>query len=216
MSATLTISGPVARLLSQVHAGLQPGALNQRVGGVAQRLTQRHLRAVNATRPNRLGGQRTNFYGKAAQATFFTVTPEGVVITISKIGMRQRFSGGVITPVNAKFITIPAVAEAHGKRAREFSDLVFTIIPGKGPALVRAISTPIKIGRVKKDGTRSVKQAGVSTGGDVVYWLRRRVTQRPDPTVIPNAADFNAEIATSLNQWMNTLAERAKASAAKT
>lgn len=224
MSVALNISGPASRLLSQVHAGLQPGALNQRVGGVAQRLVKRHLRAVNATRPNRLGGQCTNFYGKAAQATTFTTTGDGVVITIAKLGMRLRYFGGTVkagvnisrhTGKPTVFLTIPAVAEAHGKRAGEFSNLKFAIVPGKGPALVKAEASTIKIGRPKKDGSRSVKQTG-SVGGEVVFWLRRQVTFRPDPTVIPNAQDFNAAISADLNTWMNTLALRASVSAART
>lgn len=212
----MTTSGPALRLLQQVTQGLQSPALNQRIGGIAQRLTQRHLRVVNRTRPNRLGGPRTNFYGKAAQATFFTVTPQGVVITIAQQGMRQRFAGGVIRPVTKKYLAIPATAEAHGKRPGEFDNLVFTVLPGFGPVLVKAIATPIKVGKVKQAGTRAVKQAGVSAGGDVVFYLRRKVTQKPDPTVIPNAQDFNTEIAADLAKWMTTLAQRAASSGART
>lgn len=209
LAVNMTTSGPALRFLTQLTNGLQPGALNQRVGGVAQRLVKRHLRAVNATRPNRLGGRRTNFYGKAAQATTFTVAGDGVVITISKQGMRQRFSGGVITPVNAKYLTIPATAAAHGKRAREFGDLKFAFIPGKGAALVRKATVTKNVGRKQKGG--SYAQQVVVQEGDAVFWLRKRVTQRPDPTVIPNQQDFTTAISADLNVWMNTLAQRAAA-----
>lgn len=204
---TVDISGPAIRFLDQVEAGLQPGPLKQRIGGVAQRLTQRHLRAINAARPNQLGGARTNFYGNAAQATTFTAAPDGVLITIAKQGMRQRFSGGTITPVNAKYLTIPATAAAHGKRAGEFGDLKFTIVPGKGPALVRKATVTKNTGRKRKDGTYAQKV--LVQEGDVVFWLRRRVTQRPDPTVLPNEQDFASAISADLNVWINTLRDRA-------
>lgn len=214
VAVNVTSSGPAARFLAQVTSQLQPSRLMPRVGGSAQRLTQRHLRRLDRERPNQLGGRRTNFYGKAARGTFFTVAPEGVVVTVGQQGMRQRFAGGVITPVKARFLTIPATAEAHGKRAGEFSDLKFTIIPGQGPALVRASDQFKSLGAKRKDGTRRQKQ--VSSAGDVVFWLRKRVTQRPDPTVIPDAAAYGTAIASDLATWLNTLAARAAASPSAT
>lgn len=213
----MTTSGPALRFLQQVTQGLQGNALNQRVGGVGQRLVKRHLRAINASRPNRLGGKRTNFYGKAAQATTFTVAPDGVVITIAKQGMRQRFSGGVIRPVGISRITgkpivylaIPARAEAHGKRPGEFGGALEFAITDQGPALVRKQDEFKSVGGKRKDGTRKQKQ--VAGSGEVVFWLRKRVTQRPDPTVIPSQQDFTAAISADLNTWMNTLAQRAAA-----
>ncbi|MEY4377265.1 MAG: hypothetical protein RJB26_1815 [Pseudomonadota bacterium] len=213
-AVNVTSSGPAARFLAQVTSQLQPSRLLPRVGGSAQRLTQRHLRRLDRERPNQLGGRRTNFYGKAARGTFFTVAPEGVVVTVGQQGMRQRFAGGVITPVKARFLTIPATAEAHGKRAGEFSDLKFAVIPGQGPALVRASDQFKSVGAKRKDGTRRQKQ--VSSAGDVIFWLRKRVTQRPDPTVIPDAAAYGTAIANDLATWLNTLAARAAASPSAT
>lgn len=213
-AVNVTSSGPAARFLAQVTSQLQPSRLMPRVGGSAQRLTQRHLRRLDRERPNQLGGRRTNFYGKAARGTFFTVAPEGVVVTVGQQGMRQRFAGGVITPVKARFLTIPATAEAHGKRAGEFSDLKFAVIPGQGPALVRASDQFKAVGAKRKDGTR--RQQPVGSAGDVIFWLRKRVTQRPDPTVIPDAAAYGTAIASDLATWLNTLAARAAASPSAT
>lgn len=209
LAVNMTTSGPALRFLTQVTQSLQSGALNQRVGGVAQRLVKQHLTRLIASRPNRLGGKSTRFYEKAANATTFTATPSGVLITIAKQGMRQRFSGGVITPVNAKYLTIPATPAAHGKRAGGFGDLKFAIVPGRGPALVRTSDVFKATGKVRKDGTR--KQQRVASAGEVVFWLRKRITQRPDPTVIPNAQDFTAAISADLDVWRNTLAARAQA-----
>ncbi len=218
VAVNVTSSGPAARLLAQVTSQLQPSRLLPRVGGIAQRLTQRHLRRLDRERPNQLGGRRTNFYGKAARGTFFTVAPEGVVVTVGQQGMRQRFAGGVITPVKARFLTIPATAEAHGKRAGEFSDLKFAVIPGQGLALVRRQATQTKVVKTKQLGrfkAADITNASLQTTGgglEVIFWRRKRVTQRPDPTVIPDAAAYGTAIASDLATWLNTLAARASAS----
>ena len=220
LAVNMTTSGPAIRFLQGVTNGLQPNALNQRVGGTAQRLTQRHLRARNTSQPNRLGGARTNFYAQAARATFFTVTNTGVVVSIAKLGMRQRFAGGVIRPhgtsrVTGKaiqFLAIPATAAAHGKRPGEFSDLKFAIVPGKGPALVRTQTVTKNVGRKQKGG--GYAQKTVVQAGEVVFWLRRKVTQRADPTVIPDATAFTEAISADLDIWINTLSIRAQSQGA--
>lgn len=176
INATNT-AGPAARRVSRVIA---PARLNPVIGRSVNNTVREHLFGLNQTRPNQLGGRRTNFYAQAARATNFKVISDSeILVSIPQVGIAQRFFGGTIKPKGKKYLTIPAHPSAHGKRAGEFADLRFAIVPGKGPALV--LKTAIKAKRVKGDNTLSY------TGGDLVvmFWLRRSITQKPDPTVLP-------------------------------
>jgi hypothetical protein len=177
-------AGPAVR---RVLEGLGPGRLNPVIGRAAQNHVRDHLFRLNTERPNRLGGRRTNFYAAAARGTQFTTVAEGVLVSVNKLGIRQRFQGGEIKPTGGrKFLTIPAIAEAHGRRAGEFNNLRFAM-PGGKPALVEADATLVK--RTKKGfkGTTSV-------GGKIIFWLRRSVTQQPDPTVLPSPEALGAAV----------------------
>lgn len=155
----------------------------QRIGLVAGRAIagqlREHLFGLDRSRPNKLGGKRTHFYSQAARSV---QQPRkeggGVVVSINHVGIRQRYEGGDIRPVRAKFLTIPVIAEAHGKRAREFNNLSFAITK-QGPALVENRSTGI---RKTKKGFRPTHSV---IGGRIYFLLRKKVHQDPDATVIP-------------------------------
>lgn len=150
--------------VNRIIDGLEGVNINPVFGRAAVNVTREHLFKRNATHANRLGGARTNFYAGAARGTQFEVRPDGFVLGIDQVGIRQRYQGGTITPKQAKYLTIPMSAAAHGKRAREFSDLKFAIVPGVGRALVR--------------------------GDEVMYRLSKGVTQKADDSVLPSKEQF--------------------------
>lgn len=155
-------------------------------GREAVDVVRKHLVDYNRQHPNKLGGERKDFYQKAAAATNFAVVPEGALVSINKQGIRQRYEGGTIEPVDRDFLTIPARAEAYGHLAREFNDLrVMFGKGGKPVALVQPNQIAIKpTGKKRKDGSRRFK-AAEETGG-VMFWLVRSVTQRGDKAVLPD------------------------------
>lgn len=106
--------------------------------------------------PNQLGGKRTHFYRQAGDSTGYDLTPEGATVFATKLGIMQRWKGGYIQAKPGGWLTIPIDAEAHGKRAREFTDLE-----------VR--------GRFLVDSTDKA-----------LYVLKKRVWQDGDPTVVPS------------------------------
>lgn len=198
----INVAGDGLQVPRRLLAALAPARLNPVIGRAGTNATVAHLRRLNSERPNALGGRRTNYYAGAARGTSFDVVSDTeVVISIAQIGIRQRVYGGIIRPRTAKFLTVPAIAEAHGKRAREFGDLKFAIIPRKGPALVRVKRLAAKVATGKRQG-RGAISAGVSSvptsdGGsevEVVFWLRRSVTQKPDPSVLPSTETLGAAI----------------------
>lgn len=188
MAKTIDITDKAGAGVRELRAAIGGGRLANAMGRGATNRIRAHFTDLNAARPNQLGGRRTNFWAAAARSTNYTASPEQVLININQLGFRQRLQGGVIRPVKAKYLTIPAAPEAHGRRAREFSNLRFGFAENKfgnlQPALIEASATAVTFGRRRKDGTRAVKR-GRSLGGRTIFFLTRQVFQRADPTVLP-------------------------------
>ena len=184
MSYTIDITDDASPLVRRLGRAIRVGALTDAMRRGAVNRVKNHIFALKDTKRNRLGARSTGFYSSAAKATHSTSEPGEITITVSKQGFRQRLEGGRITAIKSKLLTIPATAEAHGKRASEFKDLQFVVLGGR-PALVRAKQTRLKIGGRRKDGTRTIRGRETTTGLEVLYWLKKSVLQKPDPSVMP-------------------------------
>jgi len=113
--------------------------------------------------------------------------------------------------VRRKYLTIPAVAEAHGMLASEFPNLRFGFAQNKygnlAPALVEADSTNVTFGKRKKDGSRTVKQ-GSTRGSKVIFWLVKKTFPPADPTVLPSHEQFSQAILGAISTRIARLRER--------
>lgn len=153
----------------------------------------------------------TNFYPRAAKATNWQADDQALHIIVNQIGIRQRFYGGEIKPVNAKALTFPAAPDAYGKRASEFSNLVirFILDPASGkmrPALVEKPGTvKVKLGRKKKDGSRTSTPVSTSTGLVPLFWLASGALQSPNPAIIPTPEEFGAETDKGIENLLSKL-----------
>lgn len=198
----------VTPAVRDLAAALKPEELNPVVGQALAIVFFDHFVAKQQSGGNKLGGPRTNFYARAAQNTSFTVAGDYVVISIASVGIAQRFFGGTIKPVHAKFLTIPARAESYGKRASEFKDL--EILWGKnGPyALARRAASLIKPSRRNKDGIRTIYREG-EQGGEILFWLVKEVTQQPDPSVLPSQEDVASSVNRTVLDYSHRIWERA-------
>jgi hypothetical protein len=177
------IRDAVTPLLNALPAQLAPERVGPPVGQAVANLLRAHFARLDQKRPNALGGDRTHFYARAAKNTSYAVAPPGVTVSVNSQGIAQRYFGGVIKPVKAKKLAIPARAESYGKSPREFSNLEVAF--GKrGPyALVERASTDIKTIK-RKSGELRIKR-GADRGGGVMFWLVDQVNQAADPTVLP-------------------------------
>ena len=188
-----------------------------RVSMVAARGAAIMLRAffqnLENTRPNKDGFPRQHFWAQVRRGVQTPkVMGQSAVVSINHVGLGQRYYGGEIKPKNgSKFLTIPWRSEAYGKRAREFTNLVFRIVEGIGPALVIGTGGT-KRESVNKKGDK--KTVGVKGGqeGLVMYLLRRKVVQRPDPSVMPTKEEFGQVILKSVTDFLNRLLARQNAS----
>lgn len=191
-------TGSLADLIEQV----KPARAARVVAPAAANLFRTHLFKLNDERPNRLGGKRTNFFSQAAKATSATAEGGTVKVNVAHVGIRQRVEGGTIRPTNGrKFLTIPARSEAYGTRAKEHPFLVPIFFRSGAGALVEA--------------DRSDRGTRTEQGGGVWFWLVKSVTQRPDPTVLPDRAAIIGASTQALDAWVALQSKRAAAKAQK-
>ena len=174
MAITVEITDQARPALKRLEVGLSSAEFRGEIGKSVANRVRSHLAGLP---PNRQGFPTTGFWQRAAAATKSEVLPDGVSVSIDQVGVRQRYFGGPIDPVRGKYLTIPALAEAYGHAATEFSDLKFfrAVAGGSGystPALAPADTTPGPRGFVDADS--------------VYYWLVRHVDQEPDPDVLPD------------------------------
>lgn len=184
MAFSITIHDRATPDLQRMLAALNQEKVKPEIGRSVVNQLKAHFYNLNSSRANKLGGRRTQFYSQAAKSTQYQARSDGVTVSVNHVGIRQRLQGGTITPVKGKYLTIPAIAEAYGKRAREFDNLHF-IPTRRGGALVENDATRVSFGK------KGAKAKG-ETGGRVYYWLVPSVVQKPDPTVVPTESEIEA------------------------
>jgi len=201
---TVNVNDGASDAIAEFAAGLQPEALNGVVGETGVRVYQDHLRTLERDRPNALGGSRTHFYANAARATNWRPVEGGVMISINHLGMAQRYYGGVIKPVRKKYLTEPAIAEAHGKTAAEFPDLVLVFGRGGEPyALARRDNRALDRGAASGNGGAIGQRKP-----EIVFWLKKSVSQKPDPSVLPAEETVQDEIGRRVLSYATRLWQR--------
>jgi hypothetical protein len=155
--------------------------------GVLNRLRE-HFQRMQSTRPNAKGWPRQNFWDQVRRSTSVQSLGNSAMIAVNHVGIALRFFGGVVRPVRRRWLAIPANADAYGKTPREFGGHLQFIPPDKGgrgvARLIQAVAQAVSFGRQRKDGSRRVI-AGDVTGGLVMFWLVKKTTHRPDPSVLP-------------------------------
>ena len=194
MSIAVSIKSDTASpYLRNLVQNLSPQKFAAAVGPACTRVLQTYLRQKG---PNRRGWPTTNFWPRAAKATSWTQTGDGVKISINQIGVRQRYLGGHIAPVKAKALTIPISPISYGKVASDFPDLVL-IQTTKGAYLIQYASGG---GTKDSGGNKRMIRNGrpVKTRLDAtrtfLFKLVSSVDQAPDPGVLPSDHEFVAAV----------------------
>jgi hypothetical protein len=190
-----------AELQAEIAFLEDPAEMNRNVGEALVLLTQDHLRGLG---PNqRFPAKTTNFWADAARLTNYRADAQGVTTAISKQGVTQRYFGGEIKAKPGSYLTIPAREEYYGRRAREFNNLRFAILPGQGPVLIEAERTELRSSRRRKGETVSDFAQTADSGG-VAYWLRRRVKQDANPDVLPPRLEIGATAVAAIRDFLQT------------
>lgn len=160
-------------VLLRLSKGLSDTGTRKVMGRAIVTLCRKHFSDLDEQRANKLGGQRTHFYGAARRAVGQPelLAGDGLKVSIAHEGLAQRYYGGDIVAKDAGALTLPVHPAAHGKRAREFSDLELIPTP-KAPKAKAILARP--------------NEQSANGIGEVYYVLVKRVTQEPDPSVLPS------------------------------
>ena len=79
------------------------------------------------------GRQKTRFSDNVATGWGITsVSGSGATIANKAVGLAHKVTGGWIFPKKAKFLTIPIIPQAHGRRARDFVSQIGPLFAAKG------------------------------------------------------------------------------------
>lgn len=186
-----------------LHAGLY-----EAVTKAAADVVRGHLKARDHTHANKMGGKRSHFYWNAANTVREEANAEGGTITINYTGLRQRWLGGDIYPVNAKLLAIPARSESYGIPPKEFGDLKFIQFKSGAKALVKDDQTHTvdwDSGGYRNLSTEAGERKSRKKGiGLVEYWLVDHVYQKPDPSVMPAPEAVLDGVVAAASEYLQT------------
>ena len=203
----VNITDGASPLLKALILKMNPNEIGRLVGLAVLEKVKAHLVQYDADHPNKLGGQRTNYYATAAANTTLDISSESATISVVQTGINQRIYGGRITPKNSKYLTIPACAEAYAKRAGQFPNLIPMIRRKNGVvravALVEAQTQPLLPG-FRKSGER---RRGAETGGKVYFWLVAEVNQIGEPGIVPSLEEIEGVVYSSLDSLISSQEE---------
>lgn len=139
-----------------------------------------HLEKNYSPRVNKLGGDSTGYWKGVAESTTAASGADGVTITIRQKGLRLKYHGGIITASGRisevtgkpiRMLSIPAHPAAHGRTIADLGGRAAFYRKGAG---IFKFTTP-----------------GTPKDGDPLYYiLRRSVTIKADPGILPPPGDI--------------------------
>ncbi len=181
LSFNVQIDENVSAKVGAVRDGIANGTHRKVIAAAAADVVQEHF--VGLGRDRHRGGT-FNFYGRAARATTSGVQGKSAYVSIDQEGIALRRFGGTVRPRSSKYLTIPAIDAAQGKRAREFADLHFR--------------------KNRRDGGRLC-----DTAGRVFFWLVKQSTHQPDPSVLPTDGEIQSAATEAMADWVELTEDRA-------
>ena len=197
--SSLTVTLDSARPALQRLAGLAGNrGVNEVIGTALERTVKRHFRSRSGI-PNALGGTSTRFWDRAAAGTRSEADAAGATVSMQLEGysgngnpIAQRLFGGTIRARPGHALAIPVNPSVHGIPAREARrDGNTKLIPfGKG--------------RGNRIGIIVRTRNGRSTG-EILYVLLSQVTQKPDPTVLPDDTTLKNAAYTAVEEAASSL-----------
>ncbi len=178
----LTATDEATPILRSLIAGLEdPTGLHAEIAAEAEALTRDYIRSIAPSRhktAESLGAKPTGYLERAAEGVTSRGESDAAVVALGGdvAGFARAFGDVTITPKKSKYLTIPAKAAAYGKRAGEIDDLDLIVFKNSA-----ADSFAMALGRRLEGGTV-----------DVYYWLRRKVFQEQDRSLLPSDDQYLA------------------------
>jgi hypothetical protein len=205
------VSGAVGNLRNAMHG------VNRAVGEAEVQLFTDHFSGLPINRHN---WPSRGYWADAAKSMHWTDYGDGVTVHSELPGLNMHATGipETIEPKTAKMLTIPAVAAAYGRRAREFSNLriamriiggqlvPFALVEKQAPGMRGSkVAHPIKVkdihGKVHAvkvttaisvmgGGKKYKRTTQMAQMGEVIFWLKDQVRTHPYPGLLPTEEEM--------------------------
>jgi hypothetical protein len=181
--------------LARFQHSISDASVKRVAGRSAVNRIKSHLRGLEQSRPNRLGGRRTHFWSNSADATNFQPVADGVEVSINQEGFAQRYFGGPIRPVNKRKLAIPFAARAHGRLPSDFGEL--QLVYGRRGPYALAEPGPSNTARSR-----------------ILFLLADEVRQDPDHSVLPTDSDLHDSVLSDISSYIDRALSRSRPEAA--
>lgn len=170
MPVTMELTAPAEakELLRRLSS---PREINEHAGRAVLQLIRGHFIKLDDER-----SKVTGFYRKAANSLSLQTTDDSATITINKPGIGLRRFGGEVNARSGGYLTIPAIAEAHGKPAGDFDNLRFAMFGGTAALIDKDTKKPW-------------------------YWLVKSTQHNPDATVLPSEQEMQMVVESELDRY---------------
>lgn len=206
IAISIDLEGAPEQAVARVRTFIGSDAILKIAGYEGQRVVREHLQGLDDNRANKLGGRRTHYYGSARRATEYRMEGDAVIINIPQIGLPLHYHGGTVRAgVNAssatgqptKYLSIPARAEAYGRRPSDFPNLVVVWGRNKKPVGL-AVGEKTSPGALfsavtRKHGPMLTKDTKLQPGL-MMFWLKLEVTMQPDHTILPTEETISTAV----------------------
>lgn len=191
---TTSFRASVSGILAQAK---RPVAILAGIGRELGNLLKQHFRAKDKSDASYLGtagGRRQHFWlkvGETVNAPTYTGTDGAMIIsiTISHPAIAQKVHGGTIVAKRVKNLAIPVSPEAYGRTPATFErETGFKLF------VLREGGTEANSARTLILASRRGYGKDLLSQLHVEYVLKHSVTQRPDPTALPDEAMLEAKL----------------------
>lgn len=188
MILSLKITNDTASLVLKQLGGLRPQELHQAMADEVTVMSKRYLYDYSASHPNRLGGNRSDYWAHAADAAFASASASEAAVNFPTPGMSRALQDVTITPgtrtPGVKYLTLPATAEAYDRRAGSFNDLA--VFWGRGGPKGLKKATVKTRTRKTKQGDKGTQYLAPEPGGQVFYWFCKQAFQPQKRELLPS------------------------------
>lgn len=206
LGVEIQIGGKAQRMLARLSEEVIDRAeIHQDIATREENLVRDYLSGLARTRhatADDLGATPTGHLERAAESVHSTSDESGATVSITSPGISRAFEDITIKPgAGKKFLTIPATAEAYGKRAGAFNDLRLAFFKNGLLALVKADQSRLSDRKASGYGIES-KAAKTNVRPPVYFWLKKSVFQKQDRTLLPSDKLIQSAAEEGVRDWL--------------
>lgn len=216
---TISVSDNLKGYLAAMRElGGDSTGMNAMIAGRAESVTRDWLieqAKVRHKTAQRLGATPTGHLERAAESVTSASDAQGATIGITSPGISRAFGPLDIKPsAGKKYLTIPATAEAYGRRAGSFNDLRLAFFRRAGTlllALVKADQSSLATRESSGYGIESKAAKGAKAPLQaaqrpaVYYWLKSQVTVPQDRSLLPDDQTYGEAAEDGVRDYLTYL-----------